>query len=119
MGAAIARPDARVVAFQADGSAAYTLQSLWTMARESLDVTVVLCTNHAYRILQIELDRAGAEMGPHARHMTELTNPKVDWVKLAAGYGVPGERVTTGEELSAALRKRNSESGPSLIEAVF
>ena len=119
VGAAIARPDVRVIAFQADGSAAYTLQSLWTMARESLDVTVVLCANHAYRILQIELDRAGAEMGPHARHMTELTEPKVDWVQLAAGYGVPGERVTTGEELTVALRRRNSESGPSLIEAVF
>ena len=119
VGAAVARPDTRVIAFQADGSAAYTLQALWTMARESLDVTTILCANHAYRILQIEMERAGAEMGKHARHMTELTEPRIDWVHLAAGYGVPGERVTTGEELTAALRRRNAEPGPALIEAVF
>lgn len=118
VGAAIAAPDRPVIAFQADGSAMYTLQSLWTMAREQLNVTVVLCSNRAYRILQLELGRTGnAEPGPNAMALTDLSNPDLDWVSLARGMGVPAKRATTTTELAAALTACK-EPGPSLVEAV-
>jgi acetolactate synthase-1/2/3 large subunit len=120
VGAAIACPDRRVIAFQADGSGLYTLQSLWTMARESLDVTVVICANRSYRILQVELARAGvAEPGPKARSLTNLAMPPIDWVSAARTFGVPGCSVDTAEALADALTRSFAEAGPSLIEAVL
>ena len=119
VGAALACPGRRVIAFQADGSGLYTLQALWTMAREALDVTVVICANRAYRILQVELARAGvAEPGPKARALTQLGPPVIDWVAAARGFGVPGRRVETGEALADALARALAEPGPHLIEAV-
>jgi acetolactate synthase-1/2/3 large subunit len=119
-GAAIACPDRKVVAFQADGSGAYTLQSLWTQAREGLDVTTLLCSNRAYRILQVELARAGiAEPGPQARALTQLDGPEIDWVSLARGFGVPAQRVESAEALCAALPRALAEPGPQLIEMMI
>jgi acetolactate synthase-1/2/3 large subunit len=120
VGAALACPGRRVIAFQADGSGLYTLQALWTMARESLDVTVLICANRAYRILQVELARAGvAEPGPVARSLTQLGPPVIDWVAAARAFGVPGSRVTTADGLADALRASLAEPGPSLVEAVL
>jgi acetolactate synthase I/II/III large subunit len=119
VGAAIACPDRPVLAFQADGSAMYTLQSLWTMARESLDVTVVLCANRSYKILEFELLRAGAtEFGPAARGLTDIGSPAPDWVRLAEGFGVPATRVDRAEDLTAAITQQAGEPGPALIEAI-
>jgi acetolactate synthase-1/2/3 large subunit len=119
-GAAIACPARRVVAFQADGSGLYTLQSLWTQARESLDVTTIICANHAYRILQIELVRAGiGEPGPAARALTNLGEPALDWVELATGMGVPAVRAETADAMVRELRRALAEPGPHLIEAVL
>ncbi len=119
-GAAIACPDRKVIALQADGSGMYTLQSLWTMARESLDVTVVLCANRAYRILQFELARAGvAEPGKNAMSLTDLSSPVIDWVSMSKGLGVPAVRAETADELVAALDRSLAEPGPSLIEALL
>jgi acetolactate synthase-1/2/3 large subunit len=116
-GAAIACPGRRVIAFQADGSGLYTLQALWTMARESLDVTVVICANRVYRILQVELARAGiAEPGPAARGLTQLGPPVLDWVAAARAFGVPGTSVASADALAEALRRSFAEPGPSLIE---
>lgn len=118
-GAAIACPDQRVVSFQADGSGLYTLQALWTQARESLDVTTIVCANRAYRILQIELQRAGLpDTGRAAHGLTDLGGPTIDWVHLAAGMGVPGVRVEDAETLVRALERAYAEPGPHLIEAV-
>jgi acetolactate synthase-1/2/3 large subunit len=119
-GAAIACPDRKVIAFQADGSAAYTLQALWTQAREGLDVTTLLCSNRAYRILQVELARAGiAEPGPKALSLTRLEPPAVDWVALARGFGVPAVRVDSAEALLAALPRAIAEPGPQLVEMII
>jgi acetolactate synthase-1/2/3 large subunit len=119
-GAALACPDRPVIALQADGSAAYTVQSLWTQAREGLDVKTVLCSNRAYRILQVELGRAGiAEPGPNARSLTHLTDPELDWVQIARGFGVPGARVETADALTRELERALAEPGPALIEAVL
>jgi acetolactate synthase-1/2/3 large subunit len=119
-GAAIACPGRRVIALQADGSGLYTLQALWTQAREGLDVVNVVCANRAYRILQVELARAGvAEPGPKARALTELGRPVIDWVALARGFGVPGVRVESGEALVEALARALADSGPRLIEALL
>jgi acetolactate synthase-1/2/3 large subunit len=119
-GAAIACPDRKVIAFQADGSAAYTLQALWTQVREGLDVTTLLCSNRAYRILQVELARAGvAEPGPQARSLTQLDSPAIDWVALARGFGMPGVRVESAEELLEALPRAIAEPGPQLIEMMI
>jgi acetolactate synthase-1/2/3 large subunit len=119
-GAAIACPDRPVLALQADGSGAYTLQALWTQAREGLNVTTVLCANHAYRILQIELQRAGVvEPGPKASSFTDLSGPTIDWVSLARGFGVPGARAETADALVRELERALAEPGPYLIEAVI
>jgi acetolactate synthase-1/2/3 large subunit len=119
-GAAVACPNRRVIAFQADGSAMYTLQALWTQARESLNVTTLVCNNRSYRILQIELSRAGvAEPGRKARSLTELANPELDWVHLARGMGVPAIRVETAEALAENLRRALAEPGPQLIEMML
>ena len=119
-GAAIACPGRRVIAFQADGSGMYTVQSLWTMARESLDVTIVVCANRRYRILQLELARAGVtKPGATAQGLTDLHPPVLDWVALAKGMGVPGARAETADELVRSLERSLAESGPSLIEVVL
>jgi acetolactate synthase-1/2/3 large subunit len=120
VGAALACPERKVIAFQADGSGMYTVQSLWTMARESLDVVTLVCSNRAYRILQAELGRAGiAEPGRQARALTDLSHPALDWVSLARGLGVPGTRADSAEGLCDALARALAEPGPALIEAVL
>jgi len=119
-GAALACPDRKVIDFQADGSAMYTIQALWTQAREGLDVLTLLCSNRSYRILQVELGRAGViEPGPQARALTELGPPAIDWVALARGLGVEAERVETAEELAKALPRAMSAQGPRFIEMVL
>ena len=120
LGAALACPDRRVVALQADGSGLYTPQSLWSMAREGTDVTVVVCANHRYRILQAELTRAGIPVpGPKAQSLTDLSPPRIDWTALARGFGLPACSVRTDGELADALGRAFAEPGPGLIEAVL
>jgi len=119
-GAAIACPDRKVIALQADGSGLYTVQALWTQARESLDVTTLVCANRKYRILQVELARSGvAEPGAQAIGLTDLSNPAIDWVALGRGFGVPSVRVDTNQALSDALARALAEAGPHLIEVVL
>ncbi|HBZ69076.1 MAG TPA: hypothetical protein DEP35_04755 [Deltaproteobacteria bacterium] len=119
-GAAIACPDRKVLAFQADGSGLYTLQALWTQAHESLDVTTVVCANRAYRILQVEMLRAGSDArGAAVRALTELTGPELDWVMLASGMGVPAVRVEDADSLVHALGRALTEPGPHLVEAIL
>jgi acetolactate synthase-1/2/3 large subunit len=120
VGAAVACPDRKVIAFQADGSGMYTVQALWSMARESLDVAVVVCSNRAYRILQAELSRAGiVEPGVNARSLTALSHPDLDWVALARGLGVPGRRADSADAFCDAFERALAEPGPALIEAVL
>ena len=119
VGAAVACPDRRVVALQADGSAMYTLQAWWTMAREGLDVTTVLLSNRSYAVLNMELDRVGAGAGgPRARAMLDLTGPELDFVALAGGVGVPATRATTADELVEQLAAALATPGPAVVEAV-
>ncbi len=120
VGAAVACPDRKVIALVGDGSAMYTLQSLWTMARERLDVVTVILSNRRYRILEIETRRTGAgEPGPRANDMMDLSRPDLDWVKLAEGQGVQACRATTGDEFAARFREAVNQPGPRLIEAVL
>jgi acetolactate synthase-1/2/3 large subunit len=120
LGAALACPGRKVVALEADGSAMYTLQSLWTMARERLDVTVVILANRRYRILDIEMRRTGAgTVGPRADEMIDLTHPAPDWIKLAEGLGVQAARAATGDEFIREFDAAMREPGPRLIEAVL
>jgi acetolactate synthase-1/2/3 large subunit len=117
-GAAVACPDRPVLALEADGSAMYTIQALWTHARESLDVTTVIMNNRSYAILNIELARTGAgEGGPKARDLLDLSRPDLDFVHLAEGMGVPAVAVETAEEALAALERAHAEPGPHLIDA--
>lgn len=117
-GAALGAPGNRVVALQSDGSAHYTLQALWTMAREKLPVTIILAANHRYGILQTELKRANAALAePTVASLTNLDNPRIDWTALAQGYGVPATRVTTGTEFRQALKHGLANEGPYLIQA--
>jgi acetolactate synthase-1/2/3 large subunit len=120
-GAALACPGRRVLCLEADGSAMYTLQALWTQAREGLDVTTVIFNNRAYAILQLELTRVGndAPPGPATRRLLELTPPDLDFVALARGMGVDAARATTAEEFTELLSRAITTPGPSLIEAVL
>jgi len=119
-GAAIASPDRAVINLQADGSAMYTLQALWTQAREQLNVKTIILNNRGYRILGIELMRAGAkEFGEQTRRLIGLTQPEIDWVSLAKGMGVPGARVETAEDLAREFERALVEPGPQLIEAIL
>jgi acetolactate synthase-1/2/3 large subunit len=119
-GAAVACPDRRVLSLEADGSAMYTLQSLWTQVRESLDVTTVVLNNGSYAILEMELSRVGAgDPGPRARGMLDLKRPDLDFVALASGMGVPAGRATTAEEFTTQLERALATPGPALIEAVL
>jgi acetolactate synthase-1/2/3 large subunit len=116
-GAAVGAPDRPVLCLQADGSAMYTLQALWTQAREGLHVTTVVLANRSYAILNMELQRVGAEAGgPRARRLLDLTEPDLDFVALARGMGVPARRVETAEDLAAALEQSFAEPGPALLE---
>ncbi|MDZ7676687.1 MAG: acetolactate synthase large subunit [Acidimicrobiales bacterium] len=119
-GAAIACRDRPVLSIQADGSAMYTIQALWTQAREQLDVTTVICNNGAYAVLAMEMDRVGGEFGgPISRSMFDLTRPDIDFCRLAEGQGVPATRATDAEALTDALERAQREPGPHVIEAMF
>ncbi|MGH7840446.1 MAG: acetolactate synthase large subunit [Candidatus Binataceae bacterium] len=119
-GAAVACPQRKVIAFQADGSGMYTLQALWTQAREKLDVTTLICNNRRYRILQVELARAGiTEPGRVARALTSLAEPEINWSSMAAGMGVPAVRVENAEGLVMQLGRALKEHGPNLIEMMI
>ena len=116
VGAAIAAPGRRVVALIGDGSAMYTIQSLWTMAREQLDVTVVIFDNRSYRILRGELTNMGGPApGVNASRMLDLDGPELDWPSMARAHGVPGAAVDTLSGFEQALKRSNETPGPSLI----
>ena len=105
---------------ESDGGGMYTLQSLWTQARERLDVVTVIFANRAYKILRGELRQMGiADPGPKAAAVMDLGNPNLDWVKLAEGMGVPGSRARTAEEFTCQLREAIRQSGPRLIEVIL
>ncbi|MGY3533943.1 acetolactate synthase large subunit [Bradyrhizobium sp. USDA 4452] len=115
-GAAIAAPGRRVVSMQADGAAMYSLQGLWTQARERLDVTTVILSNRKYAILLGEYANVGATPGKTAHDMLSLTNPDLDWIKLAGGMGVEGARATSIEAFADLFVAANRRKGPFLIE---
>jgi acetolactate synthase I/II/III large subunit len=118
-GAAVAAPDRPVLSIEADGSALYTIQALWTQARERLDVTTVVVNNAAYAILRMELARTGAgQAGERSARMLDLSDPTPNFVDIATGFGVPARRVTTTQELAEALRAAYGEPGPHVIEAI-
>jgi acetolactate synthase-1/2/3 large subunit len=120
LGAALACPSRKVVALEADGSAMYTPQSLWTMARERLDVTIVILANRRYRILDIEMRRTGAgAVGPRADQMIDLSHPEPDWIKLSEGFGVQATRAATADEFIREFGAAMRQPGPRLIEAVL
>lgn len=117
VGAALASPDRPVINLQADGSAMYTLQALWTEAREGLNVTTLICSNGGYNILRVEFERAGIrEPGPKALSLADIDNPSLDWVKLASGMGVPATAVHTVEGLAREFQRALEDTGPHLIE---
>lgn len=119
-GAAVAAPDRPVLCLEADGSAMYTLQALWTQAREGLNVTTVILANRSYAILNMELHRVGADAGgPLARRLLDLTDPELDFCALARGMGVPARRVQSAEDLVSALEAGFAEEGPSLVEVLL
>ncbi len=118
-GAAVACPDRRVITLQADGSAMYTVQALWTQARERLNVTTIILANRKYAILLGELANVGANPGRVALDMMDLGNPDLDWVKLAGGMGVAAAQATTMDQLNTLFEQANRTPGPFLIELLI
>jgi acetolactate synthase I/II/III large subunit len=120
LGAALACPDRKVINIEADGSAMYTLQSLWSQAHEKANVTTIICSNRKYFTIEYECRRAGcAKLGPGSRALIDLTDPPLDWVSLGRGMNVPSVPATTAEELAKELRQALNEPGPHLIEAIL
>ncbi|WP_257169719.1 acetolactate synthase large subunit [Bradyrhizobium sp. SRS-191] len=116
-GAAVACPDRKVMCLVGDGSAMYTIQSLWTQARENLNVVTVVFANRIYQILRGEFDGVGAgEPGQRAQDMLKIDRPTLDFVAMAKGMGVPARAVTSADEFNVALAEANAEYGPRLIE---
>ena len=120
VGAAIACPDQKVIALEADGSGMYTVQALWTMVREQLDVTVVLLNNRSYAILNIELSRVGVEQpGPTALSLLDLSNPDLEWTDIARGMGMQAIKVETVAAFDQAFADAMAQQGPCLIEVML
>ncbi len=120
IGAAIGCPDRKILALVGDGSGMYTVQALWTMAREGLNITAVIWANRTYQILKGEFNNVGAGTpGQKATDMLDIDRPELDWVSLAKGMGVPSARVTDCESLAIQLQQGLAEPGPYLIEAVL
>lgn len=119
LGASLACPDRKVIALQADGSAMYTVQALWSMARENTDVTVVIMNNRSYAILNIELARVGAgQPTPKTLSMFDLSRPDINWIDIAQGMGIPATQATTAEEFHQQFATAMATRGPRLIEAM-
>jgi acetolactate synthase-1/2/3 large subunit len=119
VGAAIACPDRPVLALIGDGSSMYTIQALWTIARENLNVTTVIFNNASYSVLNVELGRVGADkIGPKARAQLDLKGPTPNFTQIATGMGVPAVRAADPEAFTAALDRAMKTPGPHLIEAV-
>jgi acetolactate synthase-1/2/3 large subunit len=117
VGAAVACPDRHVLCLTADGSGMYTLQALWTMAREGLNVTTVVFANRDYAVLKREFSYLGiGDPGKRAAAMFEIGRPDLDWTSLAKGMGVPATRVTSLDAFGNALRAGLEGEGPTLIE---
>ncbi|MGD9601175.1 MAG: acetolactate synthase large subunit [Gammaproteobacteria bacterium] len=120
VGAAVACRDRKVICLEGDGSAMYTVQSLWTMARENLDVISVIFANRSYAILNIEFERVGVGApGPRALSMLDMGNPALRWVEIATGMGVNARRVETAEAFEAVLHSMLKTRGPHLVEVVL
>jgi len=120
VGAAIAAPDRTVIALEGDGSAMYTLQALWTMARENLNVKVIIFANQSYEILKGELINVGASgSGEKALSMLSLNSPSLDWVGLAKAQGVEAFKVRDLKEFFLTLKTVMPMQGPQLIEVVM
>ena len=119
IGASVADGDRKVVCLHGDGGAMYTIQSLWTMVRENLDVCVVIFANRKYQILQVELSRVGAQsMDPNTLKMLDLGNPELDFVKIAEGMGL-GDEADTAKAFNDQFASAMQNRGPRLIEAWF
>jgi acetolactate synthase I/II/III large subunit len=117
LGAAIACPDRKVVHLQADGSGMYTVQVLWSMAREKTDIVIVVLKNDAYAILGLEMARVREnELNIRMKSMFDLSNPTLDWVKISTGLGVPAVRAGTAEEFHRQFETALGAKGPQLIE---
>ena len=120
LGAAIACPQRKVVALQADGSGMYTNQALWSIAREKCDIAIVILKNDEYAILNVELARVReGETTPRMQSMLDIDKPSIDWVSLARGMGVPAVAVTSAEDFHSEFRKALARKGPRLIEATM
>jgi acetolactate synthase I/II/III large subunit len=119
LGAAIAAPDRRVIALTGDGAGMYTVQALWSMAREQTDVVVVVLANRAYTILNVEWMRMQlGTPGATAANMFNLSKPDIAWATLATSMGVPARTVSTAEDFDSAFRDAVHRKGPHLIEAL-
>lgn len=116
-GAALACPGRRVFCMVGDGSAMYTIQSLWTQARENLDITTIIFANHSYQILKSEFANMGfGPPGPQALALIDIDRPRIDWLAIGKSMGVPSVRVTTAEDFHRQLATSVREAGPKLIE---
>ena len=120
LGAAVACPDRKVVCLESDGSGLYMPQSLWTHARETLNILTLVFANRSYQILRDEMQNVGAtNIGPVASSLLDIGNPDIDWRSLAKGFGVEAHRAATMDELSRALDAGLATQGPCVIEVVL
>ena len=119
-GAAIACAERKVVCLESDGSGMYMPQTLWTHAREGLNILTIVFANRKYQILRLEMQNVGVtEIGPQASGLLDIDNPEIDWVSLARSFGIDAERVDTMDRFSSAIDAGFATQGPYLIEVAF
>jgi acetolactate synthase-1/2/3 large subunit len=120
LGAALACPDRKVINIEADGSAMYTLQALWSQSHEKANVITIICSNRKYFTIEYECLRAGySSLGKEAKDLMSLNSPPLDWVNISRGMGVPAVTVMTAEELIREFQAALKKTGPSLIEVIL
>src|SRR4029077_18290112 len=117
LGGKLAPPDRPVVALVGDGSALYTIQSLWTAAHDSIPVVFVIFNNQSYRILK---QRTQALKGFSAEDNTyvamDLVKPVLDYVGVPKAEGVPDETVEKAADVGSALKRGMASGGPYLVD---
>lgn len=119
LGYRLAHPDRPLLAISGDGSALYSIQALWTAAHYRMRVVFIILNNRAYRIVKHNMDRHRIFFdvdGKTGYPFLDLTDPDIDFVDLAQGFGVPARRVIAPEELGPALQEAFSQAGPFLLD---
>lgn len=122
LGLKLAHPDKTVFGFSGDGGSMYTIQALWTAAHHNIGAKFVICNNHSYRLLKLNIQQYWHELHLPERDFPasfDLQEPDIHFAALAQAMGVPGVRVEQPAQIGPAIRQALQHDGPFLIDLVI